>query len=191
VLDLATLTHDEFCDKLADLKAEVAGVPHLLARFRAGDEALIAIDRLTGASDSLSESIARNAFYDGLEETTQRLQAAAVAALNAIRAERKALSDQVATFSTRFHGHRFNPYPVCIEGNPKGREETIEHGREAHRLNRALTRDPALARLTLNALPSFAERTGIDPVKEADKLDQFFATETANDPRPDSPNPVS
>ena len=34
VLDLATLTYDEFLEKMAELRAEVAGVPHLLARFR-------------------------------------------------------------------------------------------------------------------------------------------------------------
>ena len=43
-----------------------------------------------------------------------------------------------------------------------------------------LASDPALARLTLSALPSFAERVGIDLVNDSDKLDRFFATETAN-----------
>jgi hypothetical protein len=180
VLDLTKIDHDALLDKLANLKAEVAGVPHMLARFRDGDESLIAVDRLSGMKDALSEGIARNAFFDGLEETTHRLQAAAIDALRATRPQRTALTDAVNVFSTRFHGYRFNPYPVSIEGNPKGREETIAHGREAHRMNRQLATDPALARLTLNALPGFAERTGIDPATEADKLDQFFATETAN-----------
>ena len=184
VLDLATITYEDFVGYLAGLKAEVAGVPHLLARFRAGDEELIAVDKLTGSAtgktDPLSESVARNVFFDGLEETTQRLQEAAISALRAIKVERKRLSDEVDAFSEKFHGHTFHPYPVSIEGNPKGREETIAHGHEAHRLNRVLASDPALARLTLNALPSFAERTGIDPLKDGDKLDRFFATETAN-----------
>ena len=180
VLDLATLTYDAFIESTAELRAEIAGVPHLLSRFRDGDESLIAIDRLTGTSDELSETLARNAFFDGLEETTQRLQAATLSALTAIRAERAMLTAEVRAFSDHFHGHTFSPYPVQITGNPKGREEAIQHGREAHKLNRLLAGDPAMARLTLNALPGFAERTGIDPVKEADKLDQFFATETAN-----------
>ena len=184
VIDLSITSHEDFLGALADLKAEVAGVPHLLARFRAGDESLIAVDRLTGSpvgeADPLSETIARNVFFDGLEETTQRLQLAAISALKAIKPERKRLSDDVDAFSAKFHGHIFHPYPVSIEGRPKGREETIAHGREAHRLNRILASDPALARLTLNALPVFAERMGIDPVKDGDKLDRFFATETAN-----------
>ena len=180
VLDLATLTYDAFLEKLAELHADKAGVAKLLSRFRDGDESLIAVDCLTGTGDELSEKLARNAFFDGLEETTQHLQAATLSALTAIRTEREALTSEVETFSARFHGHTFSPYPVQIVGKPKGREEAIEHGREAHRLNRLLGADPAMARLALNALPSFAERTGIDPVKEAKKLDQFFATETAN-----------
>ena len=184
VLDFATITYEQFVEALADLRADVAGVPRLLARFRAGDEELIAVDKLTGSAtgktDALSEIVARNVFFDGLEETTQRLQHAAIAALTAIKTERKLLTDEVNAFSTKFRGHIFHPYPTSIEGKPKGREETIAHGREAHRLNRMLASDPALARLTLSALPRFADRVGIDPVKDGDKLDQFFATETAN-----------
>lgn len=180
VLDLGTLTLAQFQDSFANLRAEVAGVPQLLQRFRMGDESLIATERLTGGRDALAEELARNAFFDGLEETTHRLQDATLAALRAIRPARDALSAEVQAFAERFHRARFHPYPVSIEGAPKGREEAVAHGREAHRLNRLLAGDPAMARLTLNALPGFAERTGIDPRKEVEKLDQFFATETAN-----------
>ncbi|MXO48930.1 N-6 DNA methylase [Erythrobacter vulgaris] len=180
VLDLASLTYDEFLDRFAALKAEVAGVPQRLARFREGDLSLIDTDALSGSGDTLAESIARNAFYDGLEDTTRQLQAATLSALTAIRAKRNDLKTEVDAFSEQFHGHVFKPYPVSVEGHPKGREETIEHGRAVHTLNRTLAANPALSRLTLSALPAFAERTGIDPDKEADKLDRFFATETAN-----------
>ena len=180
VLDLATLSYNEFLDRFASLKAEVSGVPQRLTRFRDGDLSLIDTDALTGSGNTLAESIARNAFYDGLEDTTRQLQAATLSALTAIRAQRNAFEVKVAEFSDRFHGHVFKPYPVSVEGYPKCREEAIEHGRAAHTLSRTLAANPALARLTLSALPDFADRTGIDPVKEADKLDKFFATETAN-----------
>lgn len=180
VLDLATLTHAVFTTSLAPLRAEIAGVPHLLDSFRGGDLTLIDRDALSGSGDPLAEAVARNAFLDGLEDTTRQLQAATLSALTAIRADRDRLSGEVAAFSARFHGHTFKPYPVSVEGNPKGREETIAHGREVHLLNGSLAASPALARLTLSALPAFAERTGINPDTEADKLDQFFATETAN-----------
>ena len=180
VLDLATLSYNEFLDRFASLKAEVSGVPQRLTRFRDGDLSLIDTDALTGSGNTLAESIARNAFYDGLEDTTRQLQAATLSALTAIRAQRNAFEVKVAEFSDRFHGHVFKPYPVSVEGYPRCREEAIEHGRAAHTLSRTLAANPALARLTLSALPDFADRTGIDPVKEADKLDKFFATETAN-----------
>jgi hypothetical protein len=103
------LSCEDFLVRLANLKAEIAGVPHLLVRFREGDETLIAIDRLTGSTDPLSESIARNAFFDGLEETTHRLQEAAIDALKAIRPARTDLTDAVTAFSTQFHGYTFRP----------------------------------------------------------------------------------
>ena len=180
VIDLESVTLEEFREQCADLHAKNAGVPKLLERFREGDETLIGVDRLSGTDDPLAESIAQNVFFDGLQESTQRLQGAAMSALRAIGTQRRALSDEVEAFAQRYRGFTFHPYPVSIEGKPQGRDEAIEHGRDVQQINRTLSADPSLARLTLNALPAFAERTGIDPEGESDKLDRFFATETAN-----------
>src|SRR5260370_26797902 len=46
-IPLAGLTVEAFADALAPLRAEVAGVPVALERFRDGDESLIAFDRLS------------------------------------------------------------------------------------------------------------------------------------------------
>ena len=180
VLDLESVSFEQFREQCVDLRADVAGVPALLDRFRDGDETLIAVDRLSGTNDPLLETIARNVFFDGLEETTRRLQAAAVSALGATGNRRRALSEAVRRFSDRYRGYVFHPYPVSIEGKPQGRDEAIEHGREVQDINRTLAAEPALARLTLSALPRFAERTGIDPTRDSEKLERFFATETAN-----------
>jgi SAM-dependent methyltransferase len=181
VVELATLTIDEFARDFGVLRAEIAGVPQMLARFRAGDEALIASEKLSGPLvDPLAAQVARNAFFDGLAETTRRLQAAAGAALAGTRAERAALRAELDAFGLEFNGVSFTPYPVNVQGHPRGREQTQAHGRAAQRLNRRLAQKPALARLALDALPRFAERTGIDPARHPDRLDQFFATETAN-----------
>jgi len=180
VLDLSTVTFAEFLTATQQLAATVAGVPSLMRRFREGDETLIGLDKLSGGNDPIAEIIARNAFFDGLEETTQRLQEACHSALVATRIARDDLIAQVQAFSTEFNGYVFHAYPVSIEGRPSGREQTIRHGRETHRINRLLAASPSLARLVLSALPSFAERTGIDPKDEAVKLERFFATETAN-----------
>ena len=42
------------------------------------------------------------------------------------------------------------------------------------------SRTPAAARLTLDALPRFAERTGLKLPDDIDKIERFFANETAN-----------
>ena len=135
VLDLESVSFELFREQCADLRADVAGVPGLLERFRDGDETLIAVDRLSGTDDPLLETIARNVFFDGLEETTQRLQAAAVSALGATGNRRRALSEAVLTFSDRYRGCVFHPYPVSIEGKPQGRDEAIEHGRDVQDIN--------------------------------------------------------
>ena len=65
VLDLTSVSFEQFCIQCKDLQADVAGVPTLLERFRKGDETLIAVDRLSGTDDPLAETIARNVFFDG------------------------------------------------------------------------------------------------------------------------------
>jgi hypothetical protein len=54
------------------------------------------------------------------------------------------------------------------------------HRKDAALLRRFLVQQPALARLTLDALPRFAERTGLDLEKDGEKVERFFANETAN-----------
>lgn len=172
---------EDFAEQLAHLHADAAGVPQLLQRFREGDEELIATERLSGDGlDALAVEIARNSFFDGLAETTRLLQSATIAALAATRAEREALQAEIDVFGAEFNGSVFTPYPVSLHGNPVGREQTLAHGRAVHGLNRRLSERPALARLSLEALPRFAQRTGINPVEEGEKLERFFAIETAN-----------
>src|SRR5208337_1540351 len=99
--------------------------------------------------DAIALEIARNSFFDGLAETTRLLQAASEGALAATRAERIALVEEVTRFGADFNGYEFAPYPVGIKGHPRGREQTVAHGHAVHRLNRHLTRSPALTRLAL------------------------------------------
>lgn len=181
-ISLAGVTIEEFAERLTPMMAERAGVPVLLDRFRDGDESLIATERLSGAEDALLQAIARDAFFDGLRETTQLLQHAVDAALTATRLRREAVAAEVEVFKAQFGETRFTPYPVKIEGSPQGREATIAHGRAAYSLSRRLARNPALTRLTLDALPRFAQRVGLDPTKpdDAERVDRFFAIETAN-----------
>jgi len=180
VVPLAGLSIEEFAAAFAPLRAEIAGVPHMLDRFREGDESFIAVDRLDGSGDEVASAVARAVFYDSLVDTTRSLQSACERALTFTAPQRDAIIADVNAFGDEFGGVEFAPYPVGVQGKPKGYEQTQAHGRAAHRLTQRLGASPALARLALNALPRFAERTGIDPAKESAKLDRFFATETAN-----------
>jgi hypothetical protein len=152
VLPFTGLTIDAFASALAGLHHEVAGVPRQLARFREGDEELIATERLSGSDlDATTLSVARNSFFDGLAQTTQALQDAAVSALAATRPLRSEIRTEVDAFEQQFNGFVFTPYPVGVQGRPQGREQTLAHGRAVHRLNRRLSQTPALARLALDA----------------------------------------
>lgn len=182
----AGLTIEDFADRLAPLRAEISGVPEMLRAFRAGDEELIARDKLTtpigaDAATVVATQVNRNVFFDTLTETTHLLQQATLHALNAVRGERKEIEERVSDFSKKYNGHIFRAYPISIEGKERvGREQEQQHRKEAALLRRFLVQQPALARLTLNALPRFAERTGLDLAKDGEKVERFFANETAN-----------
>lgn len=180
------LTIESFAQTLAPLRAEVAGVPELLREFRSGNEALIARDKLTPSADAdgptqLAIQINRNIFFDALSETTRLLQQATLRALEAVREQREDIENRVASFGKKYGGYQFRAYPIAIEGKTReGREKDQAHRKDAALLRRYLVQTPALSRLTLDALPRFAERTGLDPNKESEKLERFFANETAN-----------
>jgi hypothetical protein len=182
----AGITIDAFALALEPLRAEVAGVPVVLERFRDGDERLIACDRLSpaegsSAAEHLAIQINRNVFFDSLTETTRLLQAAALRALVATRAGRDEITANVKAFADKYDGASFRPYPISIEGKVRaGREQEQAHRKDSALLRRFLVQRPALSRLTLDALPRFAERAGIDMAAETEKAERFFATETAN-----------
>src|SRR5262249_54653417 len=125
----AGLTIEAFLEALTPLRAEVAGVPVVLGRFRNGDESLIACDRLSGddatmtAEEKLAVQINRNVFFDTLGETTHLLQRAALRALVAVRPQRDEILAKVKAFEEEYGGFEFRPYPISIEGKVRnGRE---------------------------------------------------------------------
>jgi hypothetical protein len=56
----------------------------------------------------------------------------------------------------------------------------LAHRKDAAILRRYLAQQPALSRLALDAIPRFAERAGLDLKTEFEKVERFFANETAN-----------
>ena len=185
----ATVTIDTFAAAMEPLRSEIAGVPAVMERFRAGDESLISGEKFSApatatAAEKLAAQINRNVFFETLTETTRLLQAAAQRALAATKAERDEITAKVKVFSDAYEGINFRPYPISVEGKVRsGREKDLAHRKDAAVLHRFLVQQPSLSRLTLDALPRFAERAGIKTAKdekEVEKAERFFATETAN-----------
>lgn len=187
-LPLQGASLQEFDTAFAPMRAEEAGVPKLLQAFRDGDEALIARDKLSippnetpTPEEALRVSVNRNVFFDTLEETTRLLQQATLRALSLIEPQRAEIQARVDEFADLYGGFNFRPYPISIEGRSvTGREMDAQHRRDAQALRRFLVQNPAVSRLTLDALPRFSERTGLSLEKDLPKLQRFFATETAN-----------
>ena len=180
------LTIDAFFENLAHLRYEVAGVPELLREFRAGNEALIARDKLmapVGADDAtvVAVQVNKNVFFDTLTETTRLLQKSTLAAFESLRDEREEIDKRIRVFATKYGGYHFRAYPIGIEGKKlDGREKEKAHRKDAAILRRFLVQQPALARLTLDALPRFADRNGLNVEEDQQKVARFFANETAN-----------
>ncbi|MPZ36326.1 MAG: N-6 DNA methylase [Rhodospirillales bacterium] len=185
-IEWATVTPEAFEHGLEPLRAEVASVPAVMQKFRDGDESLIACDRLSidenaDAAIQLATRINRNVFFDTLTETTRLLQASTLSALAATRPQREEIKAKVEKFSAAYGGVNFRPYPISVEGRVRdGREKDLAHRKDAALLRRYLAQQPALSRLALDAIPRFAERAGLDPKTEAEKIERFFANETAN-----------
>jgi SAM-dependent methyltransferase len=183
---LADITIEAFVHALSPLRAEVAGVPLVLQRFREGDESLIAFDRLSAPAGAdpdtiLAVQVARNVFLDSLTETTRYLQEAVRRALDTTQAERDEIRASLDKFEADFGKSVFRAYPISIESPAaRGREKEAEHRSASAALRRRLSRQPAITRLTLETLPRFAERTGLDPSKEQDRIARYFSNETAN-----------
>lgn len=187
-LSLSGLSLQAFLHHLDALRHERAGVPEQLSRFRAGDMALIATEKLdwpdpTSATPHKTNCVrvARKRFFQSLREATQSLQAATRAALVRLKPEIDAFQRQARDFGERFgagngNAFQFVAHTLTLKSYPRGPEESRAHDREAIRLRRAFAKRPHVARLALDGLLSFQSRTGVVD----DKLLELFATETAN-----------
>jgi len=176
---------EAFSNRLAMLRADIAGIPQLMSAFRDGDESLIAHDRLwlppdADAETRLAARICRNIFFDALTEATGLLQQATLNALLATRDARHEISARVTSLGKKHPGYIFRAGKIMIERAKRqghGKERTPR--KDAALARRLISRKPELARLTLEALPAFAGHSGLDPVSDADRLERLFANQTA------------
>jgi SAM-dependent methyltransferase len=170
----------EFRDKLASLRAEVAGVSEKLRRFRAGDTSLIATEKLIapdGATQAVLNrvQVARRAFYATLRDTTRALQEATLQTLRSVQDEIAAVTEAVANFEETYGASEFDAHALTIRAQP--RLEQRGYGADVARLNRRLRKAGSIARLALVGYPQFRSR--ISAKTDVQAL-EMFATETAN-----------
>lgn len=183
VMELGGLTETDFLEKSIALKAESAGVSQQLERFRAGDLAMIAIERLQPKDDASKRHVAqatlrRKRFFRHIQESTVHLQAAVAGALARLEGEIDGYANLAKIFWNEFGrvGDGFDEHSLSLRGQPSGPDQARKHDREAARLKRVFAKAPHVARLALVGLPQFQSRTGVDDAK----LHDLFAIETAN-----------
>ncbi len=169
-----------FREKLAGLRAEIAGVPEKLKRFREGDLSLIATEKLIEPKSATERvrnrvQVARRGFYSTLRDTTRALQQATLQTLRSVQDDVRAVTEAVAMFEQEYGPSEFNAHTLTIKAHP--RLEQRGYGADAARLNRKLKKAGSIARLAIVAWPQFRSRISAKDEKQALEM---FATETAN-----------
>jgi SAM-dependent methyltransferase len=172
----------EFRERFASLRAEVAGVPEKLRRFRAGDTSLIATERLIAPENGTARqrnrsAVARRNFFSTLRDTTAALQEATLQTLRSVVGDVDSISASIAQFEERYGPSRFDAHSLTISARPRTYEETRSYGGDVARLNRRLRRAGSIARLAITSYPQFKARVS---AKSETQALEMFATETAN-----------
>lgn len=189
-LRLDGLHKQDFVHQLELLKHSVAGVPNQLKRFRDGDIRLIACEKLTRPDPSSSTQrtfnryrVTRKRFYDSVREVTAHLQGATRNTLEKAWPEIKRFQAMADEFAEKYKERerdkgkwKFNPHLLTIEAKPQGPDATRQHHKDAVALRNQFKKNPCIARLALDGLPSFQARTG---AKE-ENLAELFSIESAN-----------
>lgn len=189
-LRLLGLCRQDFVHRLELLKHNVAGVPHQLKRFREGDTRLIASEKLSKPDPATSSQrsvnryrVTRKRFYDSVREVTAHLQSATRNTLEKSMTEIQQFQTIADEFGEKYKERerdrgrwKFNPHLLTIEAKPQGPEATRQHHKDAVTLRIQFKKNPCIARLALDGLPSFQARTGA----KDENLAELFSIESAN-----------
>lgn len=189
-LPLDGLTRHEFVEKLRQLHHDVAGVPAQLKRFREGDTRLIAREKLSAPGPLVSTQkeigrfqVTKKRFYNNIREVTKLLQGSTKNALDKSWPDVLAFQKIADDFGNKYQaegrtkeGWTFDPNLLTIKAHPRGLEEVRQHQKDSSTLRAAFKKNPHVARLSLDGLPNFQNRTG---AKESN-LAELFSIETAN-----------
>lgn len=177
-----TISPSDFLEHFADLRREIAGAPPAIARFRAGDTALIASERLIardGASERELNQVALNRrnFFATLRSTTAALQRACQRALSRLEPQLADIAAVESAFDAQFGPISITSDPLGLRGHPKSAELSQAYEIEAAKIRRFFARRAVAAHLELIGLRDFAVRK---PAKDRSELLKLFGIETAN-----------
>lgn len=147
------------------LRAEVAGIPAAMARFRDGDLTLIAHQRLS-AGPGLSPArlkVARRRFSAALKSSAQDLCEASNNALKALSPAIEELRGSVGAFQGKYARAVVAAVPPIAHASASSREEQMAMEVDARALRLALQRSRHVAKLAVDVLPKFAKENGEIP----------------------------
>jgi hypothetical protein len=181
VIDLPSANLPSIEARLVRLRANEAGVPRALERFRSGDVTMIGYEKLSSATPlpNLSEArikVAQRRFTATLREAANSLCDAAEAALARQKEEVEALSQQIQSYKTRFTDAVVAADPPAAYARATSREEYRELEAATRQLRTALQRSRAIARLAIDVLPRFMAENG----KISAEMYRRFAVQTAH-----------
>ena len=151
---------------LRRLRAEVAGIPAAMARFRDGDLTLIAHQKLS-PSQGLSPArlkVARRRFSAALKSSAQDLCEASNNALKALSPAIEELRSSVVAFQDKYARAVVAAVPPIAHASASSREEQKAMESDARELRLALQRSRHVAKLAVDVLPKFAKENGEIPV---------------------------
>lgn len=177
-------SEEDFIRKFDGLRADRAGVPDRLRRFREGDTSLIATDRLIVRDDATRREqnralLARRTFYATLRDTTRGLQDATLQTLRSVQDDVAAITTAVQEFEAEYGLSEFDAHTLTIKAHP--RREQRRYGADVAKLNRKLRKSGSISRLAIVGWPQFRARVSVKHTEAGEKQAlEMFATETAN-----------
>lgn len=182
VLDWASISEDDFKQKMQLISHTNAGVSRTLQDFRDGDESKIAVVKLRiDNRHALSEAqkkrllMAQGDFFDAVNKSTQLLHHACTVALLAQAGDIARIQAEAAQFQSDWGTYNLSFAPFRMSANYiDGAEAAAIHDKAVAALKAKWLQTPVLAKLALQWLPAFHERMG------SKKKDHHFAIETAN-----------
>lgn len=166
-------TEADFRSKTTNIAKSNASILPLLKAFREGDVSLIASIKLNSDKQIQAE------FFNTLRKCTRTLQYACMNALNSHLPEINVIKNTMKEFKSKYDDYQISFYPFRLEGkniNTGNNNAVQQHKKDVSDIKKRLYKNFSIAKLALEGLPLFQQRTATGD----NKLILLFSIETAN-----------